>query len=153
MIQQLLSLCRRLVGKPSEMAAGERPEDERRVWVRYPSNAQTIVKPLNNGVDTRFSARVRNVSRGGVSLDVSQEFQPGDLVSIELPGATPTETDTVLACVIHVQPTAEQQWALGCTFSEELDEHELAAFGARKERPSNHDPDTENRAWKRFGCD
>jgi len=147
MLQRILSLCRRLVGGPS--ASGERPDDERRVWVRYPSKAQTIVKPINNGVDTRFSSRVRNVSRGGLSLVVNKQFQPGELLSIELPGTNEQETDTVLACIIHVHASADKQWVLGCTFSEELNEQELAAFGARKERPSK----PENRAWKRFGCD
>jgi len=148
MFQRLLSLCRRLVGGSSVSESGER-DDERRVWVRYPSKAQAVVKSINNGVDTRFSARVRNVSRGGLSLVASRQFEPGELLSIELPGTTDVESDTVLACIIHVHASADQQWVLGCTFSEELDEEELAAFGARKERPSK----PENRAWKRFGCD
>src|SRR5437764_10748682 len=125
MFQRLLSLCRRLVGRPDAAPSGER-DDERRVWVRYPSKAETVVKPINNGVDTRFSARVRNVSRGGLSLVVNKQFEPGDLVSIELPGASEAKTDTVLACVIHVHATADKNWVLGCTFSEELGEDELA---------------------------
>lgn len=147
MLQRILSLCRRLVGGSANTAKAD--NDERRVWVRFPSKAEAVVKPMNNGVDTRLSARVRNVSRGGVSLIANKAFEPGDMISVELPGGNQAESDTVLACIVHVHATADKQWTLGCTFSEELTEDELEAFGAKKERPSK----PENRAWKRFGCD
>jgi|SRR5947207_2481500 len=148
MFRRFLSLFRRLVGGGQERSSGDRPENERRVWVRYPSSAQAVVKPVQDGVNTRLSGRVRNVSRGGIHLVVNHKLEPGDMISVELPGSPPGETETVLACVIRVDPTDDKQWAVGCTFSEELSEEELSAFGAKKERPSK----PENRAWKRFGC-
>jgi hypothetical protein len=148
MFERIRSLCRQFLGGGSDSPATDRPEDERRIWVRYPSTAEAVVKPMSNGVNTRLSARVRNVSRGGIGLLVNKEFRPGEMISLELPRSSEEETSTVLACVIHVNPAGEKQWSLGCTFSEELDEESLTAFGARKEKPSK----PENRAWKRFGC-
>lgn len=147
MIQRLLSFCRRVFGggaAPSSAPA----EDERRVWVRHPSNAETVVKPVHDGISTRLSARIRNVSRGGASLTVNRHFEEGDMISIELPGGSPERTSSVLACIVHVTPAGADHWSLGCTFSEELSDEDLGTFGARRERPTT----PENRAWKRFNC-
>jgi hypothetical protein len=147
MFQSLLSFCRRLFGGASQ-ATAQAPEDERRVWVRFPSSAQTVVQPVHNGIPTQLSARVRNVSRGGINLTVNKTFNPGELIAIELPGASPERTSSVLACVVHVNPVDSEQWSLGCTFSTVLEDDDLAEFGARRERPAK----PENRAWKRFNC-
>ena len=151
MLQRLLSLCRRLVGgRPSP---AEPPEDDRRVWVRHPSNAETVVQPIDNGTPTRLSARVQNVSRGGISLTMNRRFKAGEMISIELPGGSAERTATVLACIVHVKPAGPEQWSLGCIFSEELSDEDLGAFGARRERPPHPSPEgAENRAWKRFNC-
>jgi PilZ domain len=146
MFQNLISLCRRVVGASPPTV--ESSADERRVWVRHPSGAETIVQPIQNGSVARLSARVRNVSRGGTNLIVNKCFNPGDMLSIELPGSDAARTSAVLACIVHVNPAGPEQWALGCTFSEELNDEDLASFGARRERPS----EPENRAWKRFDC-
>src|SRR5258708_32694259 len=114
MLQRLLSFCRRFFGgssSPSADSAG----DERRVWVRYPSSTETVVQPILNGTDTRLSARVQNVSRGGVRLRVNRQFDAGDMIAIELPGGSVARVATVLACVVHVLPAGPGQWALGCT--------------------------------------
>jgi len=147
MLQRLLSFCRRVFRGGSEPSTGQ-PEDERRVWVRHPSSAETVVQPISNGASTRLSARVRNVSRGGANLTVNQRFKEGEMISIELPGASTERTASVLACIVHVGPAGPEHWSLGCTFSEELSDEDLGAFGARRERPAT----PENRAWKRFNC-
>src|SRR5436305_2010343 len=106
MFRRILELCRRLVRGVDETAGKGRmvsPEEEDRlVWVRHPSSAQTVVQAVGNGVDTRSSARVRNVSRGGIRLLVDQPLEPGEMITIELPCSTPQSASTVLACVVHV---------------------------------------------------
>src|SRR5262245_23845345 len=109
MLQRILTFCRRLMGG-SPTATGGQSDDERRVWVRYPSCAQATVKPLNNGVDSRLSGRVRNVSRGGVALVVNKRLEPGAMISVELPSSSDEQTATILACVVHVSPAADKQW-------------------------------------------
>ena len=49
-------------------------------------------------------ARVRNISAGGVNLLVDQPCQPGDLLSIELPGAEGQPPYVALACVMVSPP-------------------------------------------------
>src|SRR5262245_48320454 len=109
MFQRIVDLCRSLVGRKalSQSDSAVAPED-RRVWVRFPSFVETTVIPIANGVDTRISARVLNVSRGGIKLVLDHAFVPGDLVSIDLPGGTAESRDIVLACVVHVKAEAEK---------------------------------------------
>ena len=54
----------------------------------------------------------------------------------------------MLMCVVHVAPVGEGQWAVGGTFSRELTEDDLEAFGASKKRTALPD----KRSWERFAC-
>jgi c-di-GMP-binding flagellar brake protein YcgR len=92
---------------------------------------------MADGSNGRLSARIRNVSRGGINLIVKQPFAPGDMISLDVPGSTSEEADSVLACIVHVHPLPDGLYALGCAFSEMLDEEDLAGFINRKERPSS----------------
>jgi hypothetical protein len=96
-----------------------------------------------------LSARVQDVSRGGISLVAGYPFETGDLVSVELPGAADGSTTTVLAFVVRVAWNATGEWAVGCTFATELSDDELGALGARRLKP----PPSDQRAWVRFPSD
>src|SRR5690242_3805741 len=123
MFERTVSFWKRLLGRqaPAEGASGvQQAEEERRVWVRYPADLETTVQAAGSPDAVRLSARVRNVSLGGVSLAVDRPFEPGDLLSVELPGATEQTRCNVLACVVHVGEMPEGGWVLGCTFSREL---------------------------------
>src|SRR5262249_35652990 len=56
---------------------------------------------------------------------------------------------TFLARVMNATPEPGGDWALGCAFARELDEHDLRAFNAEKAKPAR--PDC--RAWIRFPCE
>jgi c-di-GMP-binding flagellar brake protein YcgR len=144
MFQRFRDLWHRMLGGPKNAGADE----DRRIWVRHPSDVQTVVQQAGNGVDTRLSARVRNVSRGGINLVLGKPLKAGDMISIDLPGGTPESASAVLACVVHVHQEGEEEWALGCTFSEELSDDDLTAFGAKRLKP----PAPDNRSWVRFVC-
>src|SRR5262249_55609707 len=135
-----------LVGRQPK-SAGSVAEEDRRVWVRFPADLETTYQPAGNAV--RLAARVRDVSIGGLSLEVDRCFDPGDLLSVELPGATEQSRTTVLACVVHVTPRADSGWVLGCTFARELNAEDLAASGARRERHGASD----QRMWVRCSGD
>jgi hypothetical protein len=152
MFERTVSFWKRLIGLQSEARRGtgvQLAEEDRRVWVRYPADLETTVQPAGNSEVVRFAARVRDISLGGVSLSVERAFEPGDLLSVELPGATDESRSKVLACVVHVTHVGEGQWIVGCTFSRELSEEALEAFGARRERHGSAD----QRTWIRFTCD
>jgi PilZ domain len=148
MFERTASLWRRLTGRlrpESDLSARE--SEERRVWVRYPSNVVTQFAPLNGVVQSSVPARIRDVSLGGVQLVVTEAFEPGDMLSVTLPGEGESSM-TVLACVVHCRAMANNEWALGCNFSAELEERQLLAFGAQKPKASGGD----GRGGTRFPC-
>jgi hypothetical protein len=146
MFENTVSFLKRLVGgRPQPEAAGE----ERRVRLRLPSSVQTVVHSTNGAEPLQLPARVRNVSRGGINLVLDRPFEPGSIVSIELPGQEGQTASTVLACVVHATPAGDGGWSVGCTFSRELSDADLAEFGARREKPP---APGDGRSWVRFSC-
>jgi hypothetical protein len=121
---------------------------DRRVWVRFPADLETTLRPEATADSGTLAARVRNISRGGINLVVPRRFETGDLLTVELPGAEADSRYTVLACVVHVRALADGKWGLGCTFSGELSPDDLAAFGAQRTRPTPPD----QRTWDRYPC-
>jgi hypothetical protein len=151
MFAQTALLWRRMVGKEAQPGQALPDQgDERRVGIRYPASLQTTVRPVHAAGQERFTARLHNISRGGIHLIVDRPFEPGGLLSVELPGADAHPPHTVLACVVHVRPHAPGEWAVGCTFSQELGAGELRAFAARREKPPAPD---DQRGWVRVPCD
>lgn len=128
---------------------GQVGADDRRVRVRYPSGAQTTFQPLNGVVQPRHPARVRNISRSGINLIVPRGFEPGGMLSIDLPDPDGKSSYTVLACVVHASALPDGQWSVGCTFSQELTDAELRAFGGQRQKPDAPD---DQRTWVRFAC-
>jgi hypothetical protein len=90
---------------------------ERRRWIRFPVNLGTFWQTVM-GQEICYSARVQDISRGGVRLLVNQRFEPGTLLRILLNKA-------VEARLVHATPTPDNKWALGCEFSATLSEQEV----------------------------
>jgi len=152
MFRNAASLWRRLTHRrrTSEQPVGaEGPADERRVWLRHPVDLRTQVAPAADGADGGFAARVGDVSRGGIRLVAERPVDPGALLTVGLPDEGGREALTVLACVVRCHEMGPRQWALGCSFSQELSDDDLKAFGAAG---APADP-ADNRAWERYPCD
>jgi hypothetical protein len=145
MFERAAALWRRLIhGEPAPAPAT--PEAERRVWVRHPADLTTQVR-ADGGPG--FSARIRDVSLGGVQLIADHPVEAGELLTVALPSAGAAPDVLVLACVVHCRQVGPGEWAVGCHFACELDEDDLRAFGAGRTRPTPPD----NRAWDRYACD
>ncbi|HEY1379145.1 MAG TPA: PilZ domain-containing protein [Gemmataceae bacterium] len=125
-------------GAPTERVGDAVGGAERRVSVRFPADGPAAVRSAAGPV----AARVRDVSRGGISLAVEHGFAGGTLLTVELPGAV---GGAVLAYVLRADPLPEGGWALGCAFAAELGGDALTALGGRRERPAGPD----RRAWAR----
>jgi hypothetical protein len=141
----------RLMGRRAAEADVSVPEagpDERRIWVRFPSQVETTLQPAQDGRSERLPATIRDISRGGIRLVVETEFEPGALVSVELPGPGGDASYAVLAYVVHASQTDDGAWTLGCTFARELSDEDLEAFGGRRKKPTAPD----DRSWVRFPC-
>ncbi len=148
MFGQQLTFWRRLVGK-HEPASQTATDDERRFWVRYPADLKSSVQLADYPGDDRVPARIRDISRGGVNLVLEQGFQPGQLLSLEMPSTdNPERVFQMLACVVRSAPEPGGRHSLGCVFSRELTEDDLFSFGARRVRHAPHD----KRTWQRFPC-
>ena len=144
MFERAVSMFRRMMAGPTPAVT-----EERRVRVRYPCALRTTLHSVNGAAPVRLSGRARNISRGGINLLVPRAFEPGDVLGVELPAPDREGSYTVLARVIHATPLPGGEWALGCTFAQELSDAELSAFGGRRRKsPAPED----QRTWVRFPC-
>jgi PilZ domain len=123
--------------------------EERRVWIRYPSMAQTTCQPAAPANSTPITARVRDISRGGIHLLVDRWFEAGMLLSIQLPSENHADQDTVLAYVVRSVLQDDGQWVLGCTFATELDAADLQTLEVPRVRSESAD----QRTWERTPSD
>lgn len=128
--------------------SAQQANEERRIWVRRPCDLTAYFQSTNGQMADRQAAQVRDISRGGMNVVVKERFEPGAQLSVELPGNGDRPAFTVLACVVHALPHADNQWALGCSFADELTDDDLRPFGARRARTQAAD----QRIWERFPC-
>jgi hypothetical protein len=124
-------------------------EEDRRLWVRRHVSIETQVTPTSGAGEPPLSARILDVSSGGIKLLVRWAFGPGDLLTVELPSRAGGPSVTVLACVAHSQLAREAEWVVGCRFSAELSEADLATFGAFRSKSALPD----SRTWSRYPCE
>jgi|SRR5438445_3980733 len=124
------------------------PRTERRGWIRYLCDVVTSCQRVNAPDDSSVLAKIRNISQGGVNLIVSQPFEAGAILSVELPAGQGEPACTILGCVVHAQPQSNGEWVLGCSFVRELTDHDLEPYGAGGQRSNGSDP----RKWMRYSC-
>jgi hypothetical protein len=149
MFQRTLSSLGQVVGWRKPRSRGSQDaESDRRVWVRYPCDLEATCQSAKAPDGMRLSARVRDISRGGIHLLVNCLIDAGSLLSIEVPGAAADSSSMVLAYVVRVNATAEGEWSLGCTFATQLEDADLEPLGAKQVGSSARD----QRAFVRFPC-
>jgi hypothetical protein len=152
MLASAVTFWRWLSGQPmslSTMTVLNDPHAERRVWLRFAANLNVRCEPVGEQAESGVYAVIGNLSRGGIQIIASRRFEPGSILSVELPASNGQPALAALACVVRAQPHGESDWAMGCRFASELNDEQLQMFGAARERP----PATDPRAWSRFSCD
>jgi c-di-GMP-binding flagellar brake protein YcgR len=155
MVARAFSFWRRLFGKSEPVAAPEPHNgtttavaEERRLWVRYEANLQTHIELTQGPQIERSEALVRDVSMGGANLVTDRPYNPGQILSLELPTGDDGQGQVVLACVVRAIPEPDDRWSLGCVFSRELTVEDLEKFGAKKAKAAGND----QRTWVRYEC-
>jgi hypothetical protein len=123
---------------------GNSVAEDRRVHERFPTDVPTLIRIVPNG--PAIPARIRDVSRSGLAVEVAQDISIGSMISIDLPPESTRFLASMLACVMHIRPGSEEDWILGCRLSTELSEPEMRLFGGRK---VSSDPE-DQRSWIRF---
>jgi hypothetical protein len=103
----------------SETAA--QPTLGRRLQLRYVCDLLTRCAKTDSPTVTALAV---DVSRTGVCLLVSQPFERGTIVELDLPLAG----EVVCACVLHASPVSGGWWKIGCSFTETLREECLASL-------------------------
>jgi c-di-GMP-binding flagellar brake protein YcgR len=101
------------------------PPDQRQ-WVRYECKAEAnyqVVRAPQPGL--LVPATVRNISAGGLSLEVKEALHVGDLLSIELTHQGEVLI-TTLASIVRTEQGGQGQRIVGCNFIRELDQAILA---------------------------
>ncbi len=97
---------------------------QQRVWVRHPSSLATHCQPVVGREGARWSAVIRDFSRGGIRLVLARQLEPGTLLNVELPASS----TSVLAYVVHAKRLPDGQWATGCHFTRELSDDDWQAL-------------------------
>jgi hypothetical protein len=142
MFQRVLPSLGRFVGAKADSAPAT---EERRVWVRHPCTLATMIRAAADPEPAPVSARVLNISRGGIMLVAACPVESGDLIHIDLPVDPDGGESAVLACVVRVQAAANGEWNLNCSFSADLSEEDWRLF--KLEPPT---AEAERRALIRF---
>jgi PilZ domain len=134
MFQSARALFRRLGG------SGE----DRRAHRRHAADVVTVCRTV--GTQGEWQARIRDVSRTGISLVVPHFLSAGSMIRVDLPGPPDGPHTTVLACVMYCRELGEGQRVLGCVFSLELSDAEMKQFDGEKTEAEPSDL----RAWVRY---
>jgi hypothetical protein len=102
--------------------------DDRRSAVRFPCRPGAEVRFL---VKPSFRSRrgfLRDVSAGGVALNVSQAVEEGAVLLLELPAGPRGETALRVARVVGVRRDPVGYYLLSCSFTRQLGDRQV--FGA-----------------------
>jgi lipopolysaccharide/colanic/teichoic acid biosynthesis glycosyltransferase len=102
--------------------------------------------PAMNPQPPKLPARVNNISRGGINLEVPQRFAVGNLLCVNLSAPEDESDSQVLAHVVHSRPVSNQRWSIGCMWAVELEEGDLLSVGANRQLAGSSD----QRTWARF---
>ncbi len=111
-------------GMTAQSTAASR-KAERRVSVRFQSNAKGSCQTLSVQREAAWEATVRNISCEGIGLLLGRRFEPGALLAIELTEAAEGRKRLLLARVAHATQQPEGHWLVGCTLVHPLTEDEV----------------------------
>jgi hypothetical protein len=101
---------------------------ERRAWVRYPCNLNTLYQPGSGELDHRWwFAKVCDLSSSGIGMILQRRVEPGTQLSVALHSQANSSSRTLEATVVHVLAHPEG-WITGCAFASPLTETELHAY-------------------------
>jgi hypothetical protein len=103
-------------------------EPDCRAWVRFACDVEAPCQAVAPARPGTWSARVLDVSPGGMSLLVPCQFERGALLSIKLPGSTAAHPKNVLLRVLRDRPLGSHLWILGCELADHLSDEDLQRF-------------------------
>jgi hypothetical protein len=119
-------MAEQMISVPSGLAK-RKPETERRACVRLSTNQQFSCQPITGAkaqeTRTGWLGRLRDISPGGAGLLLSQRFEPGSMLIVELEAKRPARC--FAAQVVHATADESGHWIVGCEFIRPFSEEEL----------------------------
>jgi hypothetical protein len=114
--------------RKAQHAESSRPFVERRASVRHSCERDGACVPVLAGQNFQWSARVLNISQGGVALSLRRRFEKGTLLTVEVQRSDNHPPDPFLARVVHVTPQPDGNWLIGCAFTNDISADDLQAM-------------------------
>ena len=101
---------------------------ERRTEPRYPCGLEVSCQPITaKGCDLWWLAEIKDVSRSGVGMLSTRQFERGVYIAVQLLNLANRFAQTRVARVMHVAPSGGK-WFLGCTLQTPLDDDDLRSL-------------------------
>jgi hypothetical protein len=103
-------------------------DKDRRIWVRRPGTPDTPRFSVSEPEEIlSWKARIRDISRGGISLMLRGSFPAGSLLDIDLPDGN-RGVHRRQVRVVRTESHDGYNWVIGCTFLDRLSEAELESL-------------------------
>ena len=99
-----------------------------RAWMRFDCDMATQCHSVAPAAPESWSARVLDVSAGGVSLMVPRGFERGTLLRVELPRSAKSLGNDLLVRVLRSQASGADCFILGCELAEQIADEELQSL-------------------------
>jgi len=80
---------------------------------------------------------------------VNRAFEPGSILSVDVPLGPDLAPRSLLVKVVHAQNQGSGKWSLGCALEKNLEEEDLLAFQVKKPAITAGD----KRVWIHFSCE
>jgi hypothetical protein len=113
---------------PCTKASHSPVKKERRSWNRVPVQVTVFCQKTIGEDELCWSARVTEISRGGIKLLSPQKFEPSTVIRISRAYGGESSSEFLEASVVRVHRSPGEKWTLGCALTQELREAELAAW-------------------------
>ena len=104
---------------------------ERRSWDRIPVQKQVFCQNVQGEDEICWSARVTDISRGGIGLLSPHKFEPATIIRIGKADGAEASSRLIQALVVRAHQSPGEKWILGCAFTKELSEAELLTWIGR----------------------
>src|SRR5262249_13417176 len=82
-----------------------------RAWVRYPCSLEASCHSIASVADVLWSAKIQDISAGGLRLLVSRRFETGTVLRVEVHTGIDETPATFLARVMNATPEPGGDWA------------------------------------------
>jgi hypothetical protein len=101
---------------------------ERRSWNRVPVQIVVFCQNVQGEDELYWSARVTDMSGGGIGLLSPHKFEPATIIRIAKADGADESSRLLQAKVVRACRSPGEKWTLGCALTKELSEAELLAW-------------------------